>query len=613
MSAYILATAGHVDHGKTALVKALTGTETDRLPEEKARGITIELGFARLELGEHSLGIVDVPGHEDFVKNMVAGVGSIDLALLVVAADDGWMPQTEEHLQILEYLGVRRLVVALTKSDLAASPGEAIGKVRAQLAGTEFASAPIVPTSIVENRGLEELREILAGELITLPPSADVGKPRLAVDRAFTLRGLGTVVTGTLTGGSLTRGQGVVVQPAGSAARIRAIQTHNREVETIGPGTRTALSLPELSVNRERGGVWRGDVIALPDSGAASQAIDLLVMRSARLPTKTRALAHGATVRVHHGSGNAEARLFFLDAAELMPGERALAELRFAAPIFLLAGDRLVLRDASERSTLAGGLVLEADARAHRFRTPEQRRFLEARAAAPRDAGVFARTLLQRDHFVRRGELLRQTRFVETPIAEAVERGGWLLEPTWWRENCARAAAAIDAFHRAQPERSGWPLAQLREGIALPDLVIAELCAHGFVAKGETIARTTHRPSLPPALQAAGARIRAALAAKPFDPPSVKELAPDAVAQQALRFLRESGEVVELSAEVVVRAEALAEARKLVSNFIRTRGPATLSELRQALGSSRRVMVPLMERLDREKFTKRVGDQRTLA
>src|SRR4051812_12419289 len=227
---FIVATAGHVDHGKSALVKALTGTDPDRLPEEKARGITIDLGFAHLKLSTLSpqpatfhLGIVDVPGHEDFVKNMVAGVGSIDLALLVVAADDGWMPQTEEHLQILLYLGVNRAVVALTKIDLAPDESTAIARVRVKLKGTPFEAAPVVPTSIVSNRGFEELKGALASVLKDLPPPRDVGKPRLPVDRAFVLKGVGTVVTGSLTGGSLKRGQAVVVQPSGLAARVRTI------------------------------------------------------------------------------------------------------------------------------------------------------------------------------------------------------------------------------------------------------------------------------------------------------------------------------------------------------------------------------------------------------
>ena len=241
---FMMATAGHVDHGKSALVKALTGIDPDRLPEEKARGITIDLGFAHLELpstinGQPStfhLGIIDVPGHEDFVKNMVAGVGSIDLALFVVAADDGWMPQTEEHLQVLSYLGVSRAVVALTKIDLVESEEMIAARLREKLANSPFAEAPIVPTSVLNARGLDELKAALVRVLSDTPPPRDIGKPRLPVDRVFTLRGIGTVVTGTLTGGILHRGQPVIIQPPGKTTRIRAVQNHNRDVDVSVPG-----------------------------------------------------------------------------------------------------------------------------------------------------------------------------------------------------------------------------------------------------------------------------------------------------------------------------------------------------------------------------------------
>ncbi|HEY0368289.1 MAG TPA: selenocysteine-specific translation elongation factor, partial [Chthoniobacterales bacterium] len=342
MKHLILATAGHVDHGKTALIKALTGTDTDRLPEEKARGITIELGFAELQLDDVSLGIVDVPGHEDFVKNMVAGVGSIDLALLVIAADDGWMPQTEEHLQILTYLGVTRAVIAVTKSDLASAPNESI---RNELAGTPFADAAIISVSAKIGSGLDDLKTELVRQCASISAPADFGKPRLAVDRVFTLRGIGMVVTGTLTGGTLRRGDEVVVQPSTRIARIRAIQNHGREVEASTPGMRTALNIPGVEIAR-------GDVITSGEFGAASSVVDVLVMRSARLAPKTRPLKHGVVLRVHHGTAASPARIFFADEQALHTGKTAIAELRFDAPIFAFVGDRFVLRDSSEQQTL---------------------------------------------------------------------------------------------------------------------------------------------------------------------------------------------------------------------------------------------------------------------
>src|SRR5436190_4120972 len=262
---FIIGTAGHVDHGKSALVKALTGTDPDRLPEEKRRQITIDLGFAELNLIAPSgdkihAGIVDVPGHEDFVRNMIAGVGSIDLALLVIAADDGWMPQTEEHLQILTYLGVQRAVIALAKRDLG-NLENVTEQIRNRLCETVFAKSPVTSTSVRTGEGIENLKETLALELATMPTQRDFGKPRLFVDRAFTLRGVGTVVTGTLTGGRLNRGQSIRVQPQNLCARIRSIQSHGVEIDSAQPGMRAALNLPDLQIDQVR----RGDVITDTD------------------------------------------------------------------------------------------------------------------------------------------------------------------------------------------------------------------------------------------------------------------------------------------------------------------------------------------------------------
>ena len=279
---FILATAGHVDHGKTALVKALTGTDPDRLPEEKARKITIDLGFAHLELASpdapdvrFSVGIIDVPGHEDFVKNMVAGIGSIDLALLIVAADDGWMAQTEEHLRILTHLGVRCLVVALTKIDLATAQEAAEIEVREQLRDSPFGDAPIIKTSAVSGSGLDQLKGQLAREFCSLPPPRDIGKARLFVDRAFSLRGVGTVVTGSVAGGEFARGNSVLIQPRGQHSKIRSAQNHNREVERVAPGMRAAFGLSDIAVAIPgKDGIKRGDVITRIGLGSPDRNVD---------------------------------------------------------------------------------------------------------------------------------------------------------------------------------------------------------------------------------------------------------------------------------------------------------------------------------------------------
>jgi selenocysteine-specific elongation factor len=627
----IVATAGHVDHGKSALVKALTGTDPDRLPEEKSRGITIDLGFANLELAsprspdsKFVLGIVDVPGHEDFVKNMVAGVGSIDLALLVVAADDSWMPQTEEHLQILTYLGIKKALVALTKIDLARAEESIAAAIQAKLTGTPFEGAPIIPTAVISGRGVEELKAALADMAARIPPARDIGKPRLPVDRVFQLQGIGTVVTGTLTGGTLRRGQSVIVQPSGIAARIRSIQSHNREVEFAGPGTRTALNLPNLTAGED---LKRGDVITMPAYAGANKTLDVLLEIS---PRSNRIVKQGARVWLHHGSAGTPGHVQFFSETQLAPGNAGLAQLRLEAPILAFAGDRFVVRDWSEQNTLAGGVVLDPAASTASFRSEKRLRYLQRRAESPEDVQSYILSQLNRDRVVQLSKTLLNSRFSEQEIAAAIAAlvveskavtlaKDHVVESETWTALRRRAMDEIDTFHRAHPEQMGMLVRDLRTSMepelpigALFDALMEDLCAVDFRQAGTIIRRRGHRPSLPPNLQAAGAKVRAALAAKPFDPPSRNVLAPDALSRQVLRYLLETGEAVEISADLVLAAESESRAIELIREFIRKHGPATVSELRQALGSSRRVVVPLLERLDRLGITTRHEDRRAL-
>lgn len=606
MKHFILATAGHVDHGKTALVHALTGTDTDRLPEEKARGITIELGFAQLSLPGASVGVIDVPGHEDFVRNMIAGIGSIDLALLVIAADDGWMPQTEEHLQILEHIGVARLVVALTKCDLVPPPD-----VRAQLAGTRFAEAPIVCTSTRSGDGIDELKAELAQQFAEMPAPRDDGKPRLFVDRVFTARGSGTVVTGTLSGGRLQGGQGVVAQPDGLTSRIRTLQNHNQPVDEALPGMRTALNLADVSTEQ----IARGDIITAANAGASVRTIDVHLTRSARLPPTAHRLRSDSAVHVHYGSTRVIARVTLLDAAELRPGERGLARLRCEQPVFVFAGDHFIVRDSSEQQTLAGGVVLDPDADGHRLHAPSQRQFLEVRAVAPDDCATLLRSLLERDHFAFHERLLQKSRCRAEDIAPDDKRP-FVADPIWWRAQRERAVRLVDEEHRLHADRPGVEIPQWRAALDLPtplaEVLLAELCADGFTQVQNAIARVSHRPSLPPALRTAGERIRAALAQRPLDPPGRKELAPEQIGQQALRFLLQTNEAVALNEELVVSAAAFAHLKAAIVRHLRVHGSATAGELRQAAQSTRRIMIPLLERLDRDGLTTRVGDRRRL-
>ncbi|HXE56308.1 MAG TPA: selenocysteine-specific translation elongation factor, partial [Tepidisphaeraceae bacterium] len=613
---FIFATAGHVDHGKSALVRALTGVDPDRLPEEKARGITIDLGFAHLDLTAPSapdrtlrIGIVDVPGHEDFVKNMVAGVGSIDMALLVVAADDGWMPQTEEHLQILAYLGVRRAVVALTKIDLTQSEQEIREQIRAKLHGTSMADAPIVATSVVSGRGIEELKQVLAAQFVAAPRQPDIGKPRLAVDRAFTLRGVGTVVTGTLSAGTLRRGQAVAVQPGARSARIRTIQSYNREVEQALPGSRVALNLPDLNTadtSDPKSRIGRGDVVTAPDLGAQTDTLDVQLEISPRAEL-SRPLKEALRIRLHLGSGNTPAQLYLVGTQTLAPGQRALAQLRLESPLFAFAGDQFILRDWPEQSTLAGGVVLDPHPPRRGFRSPERITFLMSRAK-PGDVKAFVASELARAGVVSRSSLLTESRFsaasIDRALAElvgsgiAADLGPQAADAAWWREVLKRAVEAIEQAHRDHPEEMGLRLVDLRQVVfgdspqwQAFDHLVAELCRDGCIKSGVAIRRAAHRPALPPRLEPSGKRIRNVLSSKALEPPSRKELAPDALSQQALRFLLQSGEAIELGADIVLHADHYQRAMDSVRSLLQSRGSATVSEMKQALNTSRRIMV----------------------
>jgi len=631
---FIVATAGHVDHGKSALVKALTGTDPDRLPEEKARGITIDLGFANLRLtgndADYNIGIVDVPGHEDFVKNMVAGVGAIDVALFVVAADDGWMPQTEEHLHILTYLGIERAVVALTKSDLCTNITSVEQQIRDRLSGSPFASAPIVGTSIVSGSGIEALKLALLHALSTAKVPRDIGKPRLPVDRVFTLRGVGTVVTGTLIGGKLSRGQSVVVQPTATTARIRSVQSHNAEIESVQPGSRTALNLPDLHANET---IRRGDVVTVTELGKATSILNVTVHKLGRGNTEktsvlARPLKSGARIRMHHGTGDFPATVVLLDAKQLGPGESTLAQLRLEKPAFAFDGDHFIIRDWAQQTTLAGGVILDVHGDAENFRSDVNRIFMQT-VSEQRNVSTVVAAFAERDHFARANELLVQSEYAGTEITAAVSQlasakklvllGEWSADSDYWSKLRSRAIELIDTAHKNKPDAPGFALTELRSQlnstfkfpVDIFDQLIVDLARNGFVQAGDRIKRATHQLTLPANLQPAGAKVRATLATKPLDPPSRKDLAPDALTQQALRFLINSGEAVELDPQVALSSRAFAGAVDAIRKLL-AKQPATVSEIRQALGASRRVVVPLLEKLDRDGITRRDGDKRYL-
>jgi selenocysteine-specific elongation factor len=633
----IVATAGHVDHGKSTLVKALTGTDPDRLPEEKRRQITIDLGFAELNLTSPSgeqihVGIVDVPGHEDFVRNMIAGVGSIDLGLLVIAADDGWMPQTEEHLQILTYLGVPRAVIALTKSDLGRVK-EVADEIRDRLRETTFAKSPMIALSVRDGEGIEDLKNTLALELATALAQRDFGKPRLFVDRAFTLRGVGTVVTGTLTGGCLHIGQRIIAQPQHLEAGIRSIQTHGAEIERAEPGMRTALNIPDLPIDEIKRGhvITNGDLVPSLTLIAQLEKSPRLIGKepaSGKATAGNRAIRpvnNGTSVYLHHGTSRVAARITLFAKTSLERGENTIARLKLASPIFAFVGDRFVIRDASEQHTIAGGIVLDPDGAG--FRDPWNLKCLSLRATAPGDVDVCVRTEIALRKFVPRKTLLAKSQFSAAEISEAVmrlKRNGEIIllgesaaDGEFWHTLRKQAITLIDRAHKQKPEEPAVDLNELRSVFRdqpenIFEVLIAELCTGDFVRKGSAIARASHRSVLPARLHGVERQIREVLSHKPFDPPPRREMEMDRDSHQVLRFLIASGEVIEVGSDAILLRANFERMKTTITELISKRGPASVSELRQALESSRRIMVPFLERLDRDGVTCRVGDKRIL-
>jgi selenocysteine-specific elongation factor len=513
-------------------------------------------------------------------------------------------------------------VIALTKSDLG-KIDKVTAQIRNQLRDTAFAHSPIIPTSVRRGEGIEKLKSALASEFSTMQPQPDIGKPRLFIDRAFTLHGIGTVVTGTLTGGRFHRGQSIIVQPQKLRARIRSIQSHGVEIDCVQPGMRTALNLPDVAIDQ----IKRGDVITDSDL-AANSTLVAQMERSPRLHVKQSAghpLKNGSSGYLHHGTLRVPARVTLVETRTLETGKKKTARLKLASPIFAFVGDRFVVRDASEQHTIAGGVVLDPDGT--NVRGAAELELLSMRAIAPDDVDLCVRSEIRLRGFVPIRTLLNKSHFSAAEISNALmrlqrdneivlcEQGA--ADGEFWQKLRSQAIGLIDNAHKENPERLGLDLNGLRAALRdqshnVFEALIAELCADDFVRKGSAIARTCHRPVLPADLGPVERKIREALSQKPFDPPPRRVIEPDRDARHVLRFLIESGEVIEVGPDAVLLRNNFEHMKARITEFISNNGSATVSELRQALGSSRRIMVPLLEKLDRDGVTRRVRDKRML-
>jgi selenocysteine-specific elongation factor len=604
---HVIGTAGHVDHGKSTLVERLTGIDPDRFEEEKRRGLTIDLGFAWLELPSGlEVGLIDVPGHERFIKNMLAGAGGISVCLFVVAANEGWMPQSAEHLGILDVLEVSHGVVAVTKSDTvdAETIDLAIAEVQEHITGTSLQGAPIVPCSAVTGAGLDELLAAVDATVAAAPPAPDDNTARLWVDRVFTISGAGTVVTGTLTGGSLRVGQEVEIAPARRRARIRAIQTHKREVPHIGPGNRVALNLVGLT----RQGATRGDAIVEPERWRATDTLDARVRV---LPASIIGAEHVLTEKgahlVHVGSAETPAKIKLLATSRLGPGQWGYAQLYLRDPLPLKRGDRFVVRDAGRVVTLGGGIVLDPLASNARRSDRARVGLLETLDGAGDHAALRALVDAQGSMPAREALLRSGAATVPEDVARA---GGLLLSKDRFEWLGEVVRAALSAHHRTRPLEQGMPREELRADVELPADAFDELLSRlsDIVTEGTTVRLSSHSVVLAPEQVQARDALVHALDAAAFMPPPASELGAD---PDLLRSLTRSGELVRVG-DFYLTAERAAEARRKVRAHIEATGPATVAGIRDLLGTSRRYAVPLCEWLDATGATRRQGDLRSL-
>jgi selenocysteine-specific elongation factor len=641
---FIIATAGHVDHGKSALVKALTKEDPDRLPEEKRRGITIDLGFAQWLLRDpenaslqYDLGIVDVPGHEDFVKNMVSGVGAVDLGLLVVAADDGWMPQTEEHFQILEYLAVPNLIVVMTKSDLA--EGEAdfvVEMIREELKETRFEEAPIIATSTKTNEGFDALGNAVAEMLRNHPAHLDLGKPRLPIDRCFSIKGMGTVVTGTLIGAPFTSDQSVCVQPGNLQTKIRSIQHHHARQESAAPGMRTALNLPGTTLRKghafTQASVGRGQVVTLSHLGQNTNCFDAIIERTARFDKPGNpingSIKSGTRIRVHLGSDNAPGRIHFSNHESMPPGTKASARIRLERPIFTMEGDRFVLRDWSQQGTIGGGRIWDADSSQRKLSHPEQQAYLTHLSASSGKAYDYLEARLAREHGIQLETFSSKGQWTAKQLAreaaklvkekKAIKRSDWLLDSDWWNTSLTTMADQVIQFHHTHPDQPGMKLETARKefGKLLPapellQTVLKELGnEHAIEQAGECLCHQSHSVALPDRLAPLADQIIKELSITPSEPPARKHLDTSQDTGDTIRCLIRMKKLTEVGTDLIILQGAYENLLQKIKTFIATDGPSTVSAIRQHLGVSRRIAIPLLEKLDREGYTVREGDLR---
>ncbi|KKM11587.1 translation elongation factor [Clostridiales bacterium PH28_bin88] len=635
MEYIVVGTAGHVDHGKTVLVKALTGVDTDRLKEEKERGISIELGFAPLVLPSgRRLGLVDVPGHERFIRQMLAGVGGMDLVLLVIAADEGVMPQTREHLDIITLLQVKRGIIVISKVDLVDQDWLELvqEEVREAVRGSVMADAPMVTVSAMTGEGMARLVEELDKMAGATPPKAAAGRTRLPVDRVFSITGFGTVVTGTLWSGTVRVGDTVELLPQGRNARIRTLQVHGDQVEEAVAGQRVAVNLAGVDLEE----VERGFVLAQPGTFRPAYRLDAEVHL---LDRAERPLSHHDRVRVYLGTSEAFGRVVLLDREEMAPGETAFVQFAMEEPVVGARHDRFVIRSYSPMETIGGGTIIDPDAPKHKRFRPEVLAALAAKMQGSPEELVAHALAEQREQVSSIAELGKQIGLEQPEVAGAVGElakrgeavlvpgeGGieYVLDTGRWQRWLEEVRGLLSAFHRQYPLRPGIPKEELRTR------KFARLSAKAFQAlldawqregkikvQGMAAALPEFDAEPTTAQREMLDQVENTLRQGGFQPPAWSEMVPRLripleESEELLHFLIRGDVLVKVTDDLYFHREAVEKAKDLIAAHVRQHGGILLGEARDLLDSSRKYVLPLLEYFDQIKFTKRVGDKRVL-
>jgi len=631
---FILGTAGHIDHGKTTLIKALTGVDTDRLPEEKQRGMTIELGFAELDLGDVTFGVVDVPGHERFVRTMVAGATGVDVALIVVAADDSVMPQTREHVEILNLLGVDRAVVAITKCD--AADEDMIDLVDLEihdlLADTPLSSAAVIRVSAAAGRGLQELKEALRRTVASIEPDLTDAPFRMPVDRVFSVAGRGTVVTGSVISGQVRCGDVVDILPGGQTAKVREIQNHHRDADATNRGRRTAINLQGV----DKTAIQRGDELIVSGRVNPTRLIDA---RMSCLASHSRPIKNNSRVRLCIGTRELIARVVTLSANSIEPGSAAYVQLRLRDPAVAVFGQRFIVRDENAARTAGGGVVLRCARRRisarHESEIDGLRRLDEGDVVErvdevfryarfePIDAGAIAIEAgtthkLAADAVA---TLARQGRLISLDASERQTRGK-LLSKAYLESFLDRAAKWLAVYHRSHPDEPGCPPETMRNwlerrgdrtlGKPLLDLLLATGNVRSF---GRYVCHVEFAPQVSGQDEKLLIQLLDEFDKAAYQPPGRDDLTRSlgvnaARVAKLIKLACAMGELVEFGAGLYLHQKRERSMRGLVSKLYADQGSFTIAQLREALSSSRKYTVPLAEYLDRSGLTRRMGDQR---